>query len=85
MTTNGNGAHEVFDVTIIGAGPAGLFGAFYGGLREMHMKVIDALDDVGGQLTALYPEKFIYDVPGYPKVLSLDLVKNLNDQPERAR
>jgi thioredoxin reductase (NADPH) len=80
MTTNGNGAHEVYDVTIIGAGPSGLFGAFYGGLREMRMKIIDALDDVGGQLTALYPEKFIYDVPGYPKVLSVDLVKHLNEQ-----
>ena len=68
------------DLTIIGAGPSGLFGAFYGGLREMKVKVIDALDDVGGQLTALYPEKFIYDVPGYPKVLSIDLVKHLFDQ-----
>jgi len=81
MTTNGsNGAHEMFDVTIIGAGPSGLFGAFYGGLREMKIKIIDALDDLGGQLTALYPEKFIYDVPGYPKVLSIDLVKHLSDQ-----
>ena len=78
---NGNGSPiEIFDVTIIGAGPSGLFGAFYGGLREMKVKIIDALEDVGGQLTALYPEKFIYDVPGYPKVLSIDLVKQLNDQ-----
>jgi thioredoxin reductase (NADPH) len=81
MTTNGsNGAHDVYDVTIIGAGPSGLFGAFYGGLREMRVKVIDALEDLGGQLTALYPEKFIYDVPGYPKVLSIDLVKHLSEQ-----
>ena len=81
MTTNGsNGAHDTYDVTIIGAGPSGLFGAFYGGLREMRVKIIDALDDLGGQLTALYPEKFIYDVPGYPRVLSVDLVKNLSEQ-----
>lgn len=75
-----NRAHELYDVTIIGAGPSGLFGAFYGGLREMKVKVIDALEEVGGQLTALYPEKFIYDVPGYAKVLSIDLVKHLSEQ-----
>jgi thioredoxin reductase (NADPH) len=75
-----NGARDIYDVTIIGAGPSGLFGAFYGGLREMKVKIIDALDEVGGQLTALYPEKFIYDAPGYPKVLSIDLVKHLADQ-----
>jgi thioredoxin reductase len=75
-----NGKHEVFDVTIIGAGPSGLFGAFYAGLREMKVKVIDALEELGGQLTALYPEKFIYDVPGYPKVLAMDLVKHLVEQ-----
>ena len=74
VSTNGsNGKHDVFDVTIIGAGPSGLFGAFYAGLREMKVKVIDALDELGGQLAALYPEKFIYDVPGYPKVLAMDL------------
>ena len=71
---------DVADVIIIGAGPSGLFGAFYGGLREMNVKIIDALDEAGGQLTALYPEKFIYDVPGYPKIQSIDLVKNLVDQ-----
>lgn len=75
-----NSAHDMYDVTIIGAGPSGLFGAFYGGLREMKVKIIDALDDLGGQLTALYPEKFIYDSPGYAKVLSIDLVKHLSDQ-----
>ena len=74
---NGN---QVFDVTLIGAGPSGLFGAFYAGLREMHVKVIDALEEAGGQLTALYPEKFIYDVPGFSKVISIDLVKNLVQQ-----
>ena len=73
-------ANELYDVTIIGAGPSGLFGAFYGGLREMKVKVIDALDEAGGQLTALYPEKFIYDAPGYPKIISIDLVKNMVQQ-----
>ncbi|MCL4506834.1 MAG: NAD(P)/FAD-dependent oxidoreductase [Chloroflexi bacterium] len=68
------------DISIIGAGPAGLFGAFYAGLRELKVEVIDALDEPGGQLAALYPEKYIYDVPGYPKVLSRDLVKHLVEQ-----
>ncbi len=74
---NGTG---IADVTIIGAGPAGLFGAFYAGLRELKVEIIDALDEPGGQLAALYPEKFIYDVPGYPKVIARDLVKHLVDQ-----
>ena len=78
-TPNGN-ANDIYDVTIIGAGPAGLFGAFYAGLREMKVKVIDALDEPGGQLAALYPEKFIYDVPGFPRIISRDLVKHLVDQ-----
>lgn len=69
--------NDLFDVTIIGAGPTGLFAAFYAGLREMKCKIIDALDDPGGQLTALYPEKFIYDVPGFPKVQAMDLVKSM--------
>ncbi len=73
-------SNELFDVTIIGAGPTGLFAAFYAGLREMKCKIVDALDEAGGQLTALYPEKFIYDVPGYPRIQSIDLVKNMVTQ-----
>ncbi|MBI4042003.1 MAG: NAD(P)/FAD-dependent oxidoreductase, partial [Deltaproteobacteria bacterium] len=71
---------DMFDITIIGAGPTGLFGAFYAGMRGLKTKVIDALPDLGGQLTALYPEKYIYDTPGHPKVLSKDLVKLLHEQ-----
>ena len=71
---------DVFDITIIGAGPTGLFGAFYAGLREMKAKIIEALPEPGGQLTTLYPEKYIYDSPGYPKILSKDLVKLLVEQ-----
>jgi thioredoxin reductase len=70
----------VYDVTIIGAGPTGLFGTFYAGLRELKTKVFDILPQVGGQLAVLYPEKFIYDVPGHPKVLAKDLVKLLYEQ-----
>ncbi len=75
---------EVFDVTFIGAGPTGLFGAFYAGLRELSVKVIDALVQPGGQLIALYPEKLIYDVPGFPAILAKDLVDNLMEQASRS-
>src|SRR6266566_5970623 len=71
---------DLFDVTIIGAGPTGLFGAFYAGMRTMKTKIIDALEEPGGQLTALYPEKYIYDAPGFPKIVSKDLVKMLVEQ-----
>lgn len=71
---------EVFDITFIGAGPTGLFGAFYAGLREMSVKIIDALPQAGGQLIALYPEKMIYDSPGFPGIVSKDLVSNLVKQ-----
>ena len=71
---------EIRDITIIGAGPAGLFALFYAGMREASAQVIDALTEVGGQLTALYPEKLIFDVAGYPKVLAKDLVRSLHDQ-----
>ena len=71
---------EIFDITFIGAGPAGLFGAFYAGLREMKVKVIDSLPQAGGQLITLYPEKMIYDAPGFPSILSKDLVTQLTEQ-----
>jgi thioredoxin reductase (NADPH) len=71
---------DVYDVTIIGAGPTGLFASFYAGLRGMKTKIIEALPEAGGQLAVLYPEKYIYDVPGHPKVLAKDLVKLLVEQ-----
>ena len=71
---------EVFDLTFIGAGPVALYGMYYAGLRMMSVKTIDMLGDVGGGLMALYPEKYIYDVAGFPKVLAKDLVKFLKEQ-----
>ncbi|MCP2035895.1 thioredoxin reductase (NADPH) [Planomicrobium sp. HSC-17F08] len=68
---------EIFDITIIGGGPTGLFASFYGGMRKMKVKIIDSLPQLGGQLTELYPDKFIYDVGGFQKVLAKDLVDNL--------
>lgn len=73
----------VVDVTFIGAGPSGLFGAFYAGLRELTARVIDVLPLAGGQLTALYPDKTIYDVPGHPAILAKDLVANLLTQTKK--
>jgi ferredoxin/flavodoxin---NADP+ reductase len=72
--------HEMRDITIIGGGPAGLFALFYAGMRGVTAQIVDALPDVGGQLAALYPEKYIFDVAGYPKVLAKDLVRALRDQ-----
>lgn len=72
--------HEIKDVTILGAGPTGLFGLFYCGMRGASAQVIDALSQSGGQLTALYPEKYIFDVAGFPKVLAKDLVRALEGQ-----
>src|SRR4051794_36059660 len=68
---------EFVDVTIIGGGPCGLFGSFYAGLRGMSVRIIDSLPELGGQLTALYPEKYVYDMPGFPKVLAKDLAREM--------
>lgn len=74
-----NTSHRT-DVAIIGAGPAGLFSIFQCGMLKMHCHVIDALDTVGGQCSALYPEKPIYDIPGHPKILANNLVEKLEQQ-----
>jgi thioredoxin reductase (NADPH) len=71
---------DIFDLTIIGGGPVGLFAAFYAGLRHMKTKIIDSLEELGGQLTTLYPEKFIFDVAGFPKILARDLAHQLIQQ-----
>ena len=72
--------HEPVDITIIGGGPTGLFARFYAGMRGVSAQIIDALPQLGGQLTALYPEKYIFDVGGFPKVLAKDLVRSLAEQ-----
>ncbi|MBU6235975.1 MAG: NAD(P)-binding protein, partial [Alphaproteobacteria bacterium] len=68
------------DVAIIGAGPAGLFAAFQCGMLGLKCHVFDALPDIGGQCTALYPEKPIYDIPALPKITAADLIANLEAQ-----
>jgi thioredoxin reductase (NADPH) len=73
-------SHPLVDVTILGGGPCGLFAAFYAGQRGMSVRIIDSLPDLGGQLTALYPEKYVYDMPGFPKVLAKDLAQSCIEQ-----
>src|SRR5271170_939895 len=68
------------DVAIIGAGPAGLFAVFELGLLDMQAHVIDILPKIGGQCAELYPEKPIYDVPGFPIITGQGLVDNLQKQ-----
>lgn len=70
------------DICIIGAGPVGLFAVFEAGLLKMRCHLVDALPQVGGQLTEIYPKKPIYDIPGYPEVLAEDLITNLEKQIE---
>jgi ferredoxin/flavodoxin---NADP+ reductase len=74
---------KVYDITIIGGGPTGLFAAFYGGMRQTSVKIIESLPQLGGQLSTLYPEKYIYDVAGFPKIKAQDLVNNLKEQLSR--
>jgi ferredoxin/flavodoxin---NADP+ reductase len=71
---------EIRDVTVIGAGPVGMCTAFWAGMREADARIIDSLPELGGQLTTLYPEKWIFDVPGHPKILARDLVDLLRVQ-----
>lgn len=75
-----NDPNYTYDVTIIGGGPVGLFTAFYAGLRNMSVHIIESLPQLGGQLSALYPEKYIYDIAGLPKVSGQGLVDGLLEQ-----
>jgi thioredoxin reductase (NADPH) len=72
------------DLLIIGAGPAGLFGAYYAGFRGMSVTLVDSLPELGGQVSALYPEKAILDVAGFPNVKGRELVADLVEQASSA-
>jgi thioredoxin reductase len=71
---------DIYDITIIGGGPSGLFAAFYAGLRDAKTKIVDSLPQLGGQLAALYPDKYIYDIAGFPKVLAQEFVDRQVEQ-----
>lgn len=67
------------DILIVGAGPTGLYAAYYAGFRGLSVTVMDFLPEAGGQVNAMYPEKMIYDVAGFPAVKGRDLVASLLD------
>ena len=75
MSENG-----VADITILGAGPSGLAAAYYAGHRDASVRIIESLEQLGGQVAAVYPEKNIYDVAGHPKILGTKLVELCSDQ-----
>jgi ferredoxin/flavodoxin---NADP+ reductase len=77
-------AHLDTDLAIIGAGPTGLFAAYYAGFRGMRVVVVDSLPELGGQITAMYPEKQIFDVAGFPTIKGRDLVDGLVEQANTA-
>lgn len=73
---------ELFDITIIGGGPVGLYTAFYAEMRQVKVKIIESLENLGGQPAHLYPEKTIYDIPAYPATSGIELTNNLVKQLE---
>src|SRR5204862_5770962 len=77
--------HHDTDLAIIGAGPTGLFAAYYAGFRGLRVAVIDSLPELGGQITAMSPEKQILDVAGFPSVKGRDLVDGLVEQANTAQ
>jgi thioredoxin reductase (NADPH) len=76
--------HHDTDLAIIGAGPAGLFAAYYAGFRGLRVAVVDSLPELGGQVTAMYPEKLILDVAGFPAIKGRELVEGLVQQANTA-
>ncbi|WP_416353079.1 NAD(P)/FAD-dependent oxidoreductase [Agrilactobacillus fermenti] len=73
-------SQHIYDITVIGGGPVGMFATFYAGLRNADVHLIESLPQLGGQTLALYPEKEIYDVAGFPHIKGKDLVSQLEQQ-----
>lgn len=71
---------KIYDITIIGGGPVGIYASFYAAMQGLEVKLVDALEHLGGQLTAIYPEKYIYDLPGHPKIRAADMIEQLKTQ-----
>ena len=85
MSTPASSSELETDLLIVGAGPAGLFGAYYAGFRGMSVTVVDSLPELGGQVSALYPEKLILDVAGFPTIKGRELVEELVKQAASAK
>src|SRR5512145_1083726 len=73
-------ADELYDITVVGAGPVGLYAAYYAGLRECRTKLIEMYPQVGGRLISMYPEKEIFDVAGHRSIVAAELVRQLSEQ-----
>ncbi len=73
-------AEQIVDITVIGGGPSGLAAAYYGGHRDASVRIVESLEQLGGQVSAVYPEKHIFDVAGFPKVNGQDLIDRLTEQ-----
>lgn len=71
---------EIFDVTIIGGGPTGMFSAFYAGMRELKTKIIETMPVLGGQIEMMYPEKMIFDIGAFPYITGKKLIEQLAEQ-----
>lgn len=73
-------SEKIYDLTIIGGGPVGMYASFYAAMQGMEVKLVDSLEHLGGQLTAIYPEKYIYDLPGHPKIRASEMIEQLKKQ-----
>src|SRR3954463_11745712 len=71
---------QIVDITIIGGGPTGLAAAYYGGHRDASVRIVESLEQLGSQVSAVYPEKHIFDVAGYPRVNGQELIDRLTEQ-----
>jgi ferredoxin/flavodoxin---NADP+ reductase len=77
-------SYQAVDIAIVGAGPTGLYATYYAGFRGLSVALIDSLPELGGQVTAMYPEKLIYDVAGFPEIKGRDLIAGLARQAQTA-
>ncbi|MBI5575956.1 MAG: NAD(P)/FAD-dependent oxidoreductase [Deltaproteobacteria bacterium] len=71
---------ELYDITIVGAGPVGLYATYYAGLRDCRTKLIEMYPQAGGRLVSMYPEKVVFDVAGHPKIVAAELIRLLTEQ-----
>jgi len=71
---------KTYDITIVGGGPVGMYASFYAAMQGMEVKLVDSLEHLGGQLIAIYPEKYIYDLPGHGKIRASEMIGKLKEQ-----